>query len=253
MFGSDGGDFSGSRKSLGRSGAASAVVPGDVVLDRPRPSEKQKDALLPAAVSVFEAEKFLRSHEREFLCKLWTGLRERLMGTSLDSVSSLKDEVMLVLESMKRFEHANISCIEEFLESLFARAAAYDEARSATSDALTKEALARQLKDVDDRLREALDKEAEGVKEVECSEAELKNVEEQLELLTKRKQELSSSLVQQRESLREAAAEVGEIHGELVTLRSMEPSDERAVEALRVAEAELVMAKDELEGLNPFS
>jgi hypothetical protein len=230
-----------------------ATKPSDKAPAAIRVLIKSKKTLPPIEASVFKVERFVQSHEEEFLRRLWTSLCERLASTSLDIISSLKDEVMLVLESMKPFNHANVSLIEESLETLFACAAACDDARSVVVDLPTQEVLACQLKDAEGRLEEALNQEAEGARQVELSEAKLKDVEEQLELLTKQQQELVASLGQQRESLRKVAVEVGELHGEIIAIQSTEPSDGMAAETLRITTEDLAAAKDVLEGLNPFA
>lgn len=247
-FGSDGGGSNGNDHLIAEPTPSVLAVPEEVCAPK-----GDKEAPSPVVASVFKAEKFLRSHEEEFLCRLWVSLRERLASTSPNLISSLKDEVMLVLESMKRFEHADVFLIEEFLEALFTKAAAYDEARSTAADMPTKEVLAKQLKDAKSRLQKALDRETEEARQVKASEAKLKSIEEQLDLLTRQRDELSTSLLRQKESLREAAAEVGELHGEIVAIQSTEPSDDVAEEALRFAEENLIASKDVLESLNPFS
>ncbi|KAK6160603.1 hypothetical protein DH2020_003984 [Rehmannia glutinosa] len=87
-----------------------------------------------ATFSVFEGGKFLYKHQREFLQNMWSDLREKLASTLIDFISSIKEDVFVVLESMKSFKDFDISHLEELLEALVAQAAAYDEARSISSE-----------------------------------------------------------------------------------------------------------------------
>ncbi|KAK6128210.1 hypothetical protein DH2020_038044 [Rehmannia glutinosa] len=90
---------------------------------------------------VFEGGKFLYKHQREFLQNMWSDLREKLASTSIDFISSIKEDVFVVLESMKSFKDFDISHLEELLEALFAQATAYDEARSISSEKGSKNSL----------------------------------------------------------------------------------------------------------------
>ncbi|KAK6144781.1 hypothetical protein DH2020_021601 [Rehmannia glutinosa] len=74
-----------------------------------------------AAFSVFEGGKFLYKHQREFLQNMWSDLREKLANTSIDFISSIKEDVLVVLESMKSFKDFDISHLEELLKALFAQ------------------------------------------------------------------------------------------------------------------------------------
>ncbi|KAI3472880.1 hypothetical protein Pfo_031055, partial [Paulownia fortunei] len=95
------------------------------------------------AFLVFEGEKFILNHQKEYIQKLWSDLHERIASTSIDSISSIKDDVLFVLEPMKNFNNLDISHLEELLQALFAKAAAYDEARSISFEKASKELLAR--------------------------------------------------------------------------------------------------------------
>ncbi|KAK6161494.1 hypothetical protein DH2020_004875 [Rehmannia glutinosa] len=90
---------------------------------------KATEASHCAAFSVFEGGKFLYKHQREFLQNMWSDLREKLASTSIDFISSIKENMFVVLESMKSFKNFDISHLVELLEALFAQAAAYDEAK----------------------------------------------------------------------------------------------------------------------------
>ncbi|KAK6151917.1 hypothetical protein DH2020_014552 [Rehmannia glutinosa] len=88
------------------------------------------------------SEKFIRNHQQEYLQKLSSDLREKISNIPIDSLSSIQDEVMIVLESMKSFNIIDISFVEGSLKDLFAKAVVYDEARLSSSDIVSKELLA---------------------------------------------------------------------------------------------------------------
>ncbi|KAK6136283.1 hypothetical protein DH2020_029982 [Rehmannia glutinosa] len=156
----------------------------------------------PCAVfSVFQGEKFIRNHQQEYLQKLWGDLREKISNIPIDSLSSIQDEVMIVLESMKSFNIIDISFVEGSLKDLFAKAIAYDEARSSSSEIVSKELLAKQLSKVEDRLHDAKTKEAKESARISSTKEELESINRELDNLRKRKKNLTASLKRQEELL----------------------------------------------------
>ncbi|KAL0340123.1 UNVERIFIED_CONTAM: hypothetical protein Sradi_4529100 [Sesamum radiatum] len=89
---------------------------------------KGKQPLHHIAVLVFEGERFVLNHEEEFLQKMWSDLLVKISNTLIDFISSIKDNVQFVLESMKSFHRFDISKVEEYMNVFFTKAAAYDEA-----------------------------------------------------------------------------------------------------------------------------
>ncbi|KAL0444620.1 UNVERIFIED_CONTAM: hypothetical protein Slati_2184700 [Sesamum latifolium] len=65
---------------------------------------KGKQLPQPPAVSVLEGESFLFSHHKEFLQKMWSDLLVKISNTPVDFLSSIEDDVSLILESMKNFK-----------------------------------------------------------------------------------------------------------------------------------------------------
>ncbi|KAK4389548.1 hypothetical protein Sango_2291800 [Sesamum angolense] len=65
---------------------------------------KRKQSSPPAAVSVLKGESFLFNYQKEFLQRLWSGLIVKISNTPIDFLSSIEDDVHLILESMKSFQ-----------------------------------------------------------------------------------------------------------------------------------------------------
>ncbi|KAK6131725.1 hypothetical protein DH2020_034522 [Rehmannia glutinosa] len=152
----------------------------------------------PCAVfSVFQGEKFIRNHQQEYLQMLWGDLREKISNIPIDSLSSIQDEVMIVLKSMKSFNIIDISFVEGSLKDLFAKAVAYDEAMSSSSEIVSKELLVQQLSEVEDRLHDAKTKEAKESARISSTKGELESINRELDNLRKRKKNLTASLKRQ--------------------------------------------------------
>ncbi|KAL0349734.1 UNVERIFIED_CONTAM: hypothetical protein Sradi_4122600 [Sesamum radiatum] len=99
---------------------------------------RRKQSPPPAAMSVFKGESFLFNYRKEFLQKLWSGLLVKISNTPVDFLSSIEDDVYLILESMKSFQKFDVSKVEESLNAFFAKVRAYDEARSLSSEKLSR-------------------------------------------------------------------------------------------------------------------
>ncbi|KAL0458587.1 UNVERIFIED_CONTAM: hypothetical protein Slati_0485900 [Sesamum latifolium] len=70
---------------------------------------KGKQLSQPPVVSVLEGESFLFSHHKEFLQKMWSDLLMKISNTPVDFLSSIEDDVSLILESMKNFYKFDIT------------------------------------------------------------------------------------------------------------------------------------------------
>ncbi|KAK6139587.1 hypothetical protein DH2020_026670 [Rehmannia glutinosa] len=206
-----------------------------------------------APFSVFEGGKFLYKHQREFLQNMWSDLREKLASTSIDFISSIKEDVFVVLESMKSFKNFDLSHLEELLEALFSQAAAYDEARSISSEKGSKELLARQLSEARDRLHDAKTKENKEFAQIMSTKDDLESIKNEIDGLQKRKKNLTASLKQQQELPQIAQSEVFDMEEEIIAIESISPLSDEAVESLKVSALHLETAKEELKNLNPFA
>ncbi|KAK6149341.1 hypothetical protein DH2020_016866 [Rehmannia glutinosa] len=115
-------------------------------------------------------------------------------STSIDFISSINENVFVVLESMKSFKNFDISHLEELLEGLFAPAAAYDEARSISSEKGSKELLSQQLSEARDRLHDAKTKENKEFAQIMSTKDDLESIKKEIDNLQKRKKNLTAAL-----------------------------------------------------------
>ncbi|PIN10177.1 hypothetical protein CDL12_17233 [Handroanthus impetiginosus] len=121
-------------------------------------------------------KKLVLDTQKKFLQMLWDNLCRKISSTPIDSISSIHDEVQVVLTSMRNFDKFDISHLEERLKMLFDRAAVYDTARSASLNRASKEILARQMKDAKDHLHEARIKESKAKEELNNLEERKRNL-----------------------------------------------------------------------------
>ncbi|KAL0458781.1 UNVERIFIED_CONTAM: hypothetical protein Slati_0505300 [Sesamum latifolium] len=97
----------------------------------------------------------------------------------VDFLSSIEDDVSLILESMKNFHKFDITKVEESLNTFFIKVRAYDEARSLSSQKLSRSLHEQHLKEAKARLQDVQAKASEGASKVQ-SIVELEHVEKEI-------------------------------------------------------------------------
>ncbi|KAL0308900.1 UNVERIFIED_CONTAM: hypothetical protein Sradi_5832300 [Sesamum radiatum] len=144
---------------------------------------KRKQSPPPVAVSVFEGESFLFNYQKEFLQMLWSGLLVKISNTSVNFLSSIEDDVYLILESMKSFHKFDVSTVEESLNTFFVKVRTYDEARSLSSEKLSRSLHEQQLKEAKAHLQDVEAKASEKAFEIQSPMDELEHIEKEIVVL----------------------------------------------------------------------
>ncbi|KAL0451373.1 UNVERIFIED_CONTAM: hypothetical protein Slati_1115400 [Sesamum latifolium] len=159
---------------------------------------KGKQLPQPPAVSVLEGESFIFSHHKEFLQKMWSDLLIKISNTSVDFLSSIEDDVYLILESMKSFRKFDITKVEKSLNTFFIKVRAYDESRSLSSQKLSRSLHEQHLKEARARLQDVQAKVSEGASKVQSVVDELEHVEKEIVALKGRRTSLCAALKKQK-------------------------------------------------------
>ncbi|KAK4396421.1 hypothetical protein Sango_1478700 [Sesamum angolense] len=214
---------------------------------------KRKQSSPPAAVSVLKGESFLFNYQKEFLQRLWSGLIVKISNTPIDFLSSIEDDVHLILESMKSFQKFDISKVEESLNMFFAKVRAYDEARSLSSEKLSQSLHKQQLKEVKARLQDVQAKASEEASEIQSVMDELEHVEEDIAVLKGQRTNLRATLKEKKQLNHDTQAKVHEVEKDLAALESTGPLDDAIVQNLESSRANLGILTEDLKSLNPFA
>ncbi|KAL0309135.1 UNVERIFIED_CONTAM: hypothetical protein Sradi_5855800 [Sesamum radiatum] len=191
------------------------------------------------ALSVFEGERFVLNYIKVFLQKMWSDLLVKILKTLVDFISFIKDDVLFVLESMKSFQHFDISKVEKLLNAFFAKATAYEETGSSSSDKLSKVLLERQLKEANSRHQDAQVKKSEEISKIQSTIDELERIKNKLMDLKEQRMNLCAALKGQKQFLHNAKTEVYEIEVEIATLENIIPLNDKAVENLEFSRTNL--------------
>ncbi|KAL0394687.1 UNVERIFIED_CONTAM: hypothetical protein Slati_4434900 [Sesamum latifolium] len=115
-----------------------------------------------------------------------------------DFLSSFEDDVSLILESMKNFHKFDITKVEESLNTFFVKVRAYDEARSLSSQKLSRSLHEQHLKEAKTRLQDFQAKASEGASKVQSIVNELEHIEKEIVALKGRRTSLCAALKEQK-------------------------------------------------------
>ncbi|KAL0406004.1 UNVERIFIED_CONTAM: hypothetical protein Slati_3914300 [Sesamum latifolium] len=179
---------------------------------------KGKQLPQPPAVSVLEGESYIFSHHKEFLQKMWSDLLVKISNTPVAFLSSIEDDVSLILKSMKNFHKFDITPVEESLNTFFVKVRAYDEARSLSSQKLSRSLHEQHLKEAKARLQDVQAKASEGASKVQSIMDELEHVEKEIVALKGRRTSLCAALKEQKQLNHDAQAKVHEVEEDIATL-----------------------------------
>ncbi|KAL0438761.1 UNVERIFIED_CONTAM: hypothetical protein Slati_2359100 [Sesamum latifolium] len=167
----------------------------------------------------------------------------------VDFLSSIEDDVSLILESMKNFHKFDITKVEESLNMFFVKVRAYDEARSLSSQKLSRSLHEQHLKEAKARLQDVQAKASEGASKVQFIMDELEHVEKEIVALKGRRTSLCAALKEQKQLNHDAQAKVHEVEEDIATLDNTTPLDDAIVED---SKANLEILKEDLKSLKPF-
>ncbi|KAL0287549.1 UNVERIFIED_CONTAM: hypothetical protein Sradi_7122500 [Sesamum radiatum] len=171
----------------------------------------------------------------------------------VDFLSSIEDDVYLILEPMKSFQKFDITKVEESLNTFFVKVCAYDEARSLSSHKLSRSLHAQHLKEAGDRLQDVEAKASEGASKAQSIMDELEHVEKVIVALKGRRRSLCAALKGQKQLNHDVQAKVNEAKENVAALKNTVPLDDVIVEDLESSEANLEDLKEDLKSLNPFA
>ncbi|KAL0446359.1 UNVERIFIED_CONTAM: hypothetical protein Slati_1763800 [Sesamum latifolium] len=110
----------------------------------------------------------------------------KISNTPVDFLSSIEGDVYLILESMKSFHKFDIMKMEESL-NIFFKVRAYDEARSLSSQKLSRSLHEKHLKEARARLQVVQAKASEGASKVQSIVDEREHAEKEIVALKGRR------------------------------------------------------------------
>ncbi|KAH0684280.1 hypothetical protein KY290_022980 [Solanum tuberosum] len=97
------------------------------------PNSNELSRVLPksnGAMSVFEGKGVVFNHKRKYILGLWEEICGKLSRTSLDNISSYKDDICEIFKEMSEMNLLDLSPLKSLVDSLFDHATSYDQEHS---------------------------------------------------------------------------------------------------------------------------
>uniref|UniRef100_M1BMX6 Aminotransferase-like plant mobile domain-containing protein n=1 Tax=Solanum tuberosum TaxID=4113 RepID=M1BMX6_SOLTU len=82
------------------------------------------------AMSVFEGKGVVFNHKRKYILGLWEEICGKLSRTSLDNISSYKNDICEIFKEMSEMNLLDLSPLKSLVDSLFDHATSYDQEHS---------------------------------------------------------------------------------------------------------------------------
>ncbi|KAK4395693.1 hypothetical protein Sango_1723600 [Sesamum angolense] len=137
------------------------------------------------------------------------------------------------------------------VEHILAKVRAYDEARSLSSEKLSRSLHEQQLKEAKACLQDVQAKASEEASEIQSAMDELEHIEEDIVVL-KDEERLRATLKEKKQFNHDTQAKVHAIEKDIATLESTGPLDDAIVENLESSRANLGILKEDLKSLTFF-
>ena len=197
------------------------------------------------AASVFHGERFVDKWERQCLQMLWSELSTKITNTPLDMMSSLKDEIPVVLKRLENFKCDDIPPLIAMLEAFFEKVEKFDSARSVIADMPSYGSFTQRITESGTRLEEAKADMANGSKEVKAMRKKLKSLKKEVT-------NLEQDIKVKAASLKTMKTNITEMEGEIAELNNTSAPYDEAQKNFDTLRAELETSHEELKTLKPF-
>ncbi|KAH0672830.1 hypothetical protein KY290_025059 [Solanum tuberosum] len=142
----------------------------------------------PPAMSVFDGKKVILDAQKDFIFALWKVIRGTLSRNDVDSASSLRDEIQVIIKEMD-CKDVDVSPLKKLLNSFFDFTVSYDQARSTLHDMDVESARKKLFVATGERLTNAMFEEQDKVEEVSSLRQLLDNMKKEIRAFCKRVQD----------------------------------------------------------------
>ncbi|KAL0378901.1 UNVERIFIED_CONTAM: hypothetical protein Sradi_3195600 [Sesamum radiatum] len=151
------------------------------------------------------------------------------------------------------FQKFDVTKVEESLNTFFVKVRAYDEARSLSSQKLSRSFHEQHLKEAKDRLQDVQAKVSEGASKVQSIMDESEHIEKEIVALKGQRTSLCTTLKRQKQLNHNVQAKVHEVEEDIAALENTASLDDGMVEDLEPLKANIEDLKEDLKSLNPFA
>ncbi|KAH0636359.1 hypothetical protein KY285_036111 [Solanum tuberosum] len=156
----------------------------------------------PPSISVFDGKKVILDAQKDFISSLWNVIKGKLSRSDVDSASSLRDEIQVIIKEMD-CKGVDVSPFEKLLNYFFDLAISYDQERLTLHDMDVESNRKELFVAAVERLTNAMFEEQDEVEEVSSLRHSL-DIMKEIRALCKRAQDLQVLLTATKDEVEEA-------------------------------------------------
>ncbi|KAH0775696.1 hypothetical protein KY290_007107 [Solanum tuberosum] len=188
------------------------------------PNSNEFSRVLPksnGAMSVFEGKGVVFNHKRKYILGLWEEIYGKLSRTSLDNISSYKDDICEIFKEMSEMNLLDISPLKSLVDSLFDHATSYDQEHSNFVDKAHEDKKMELISNAKERLELFKVEEGEKAKHVSFNKKSLKKVKRKLATLQGEREGLEIVLEAAKKKVKEVQAKILATEDEISSYENM--------------------------------
>ncbi|KAH0656187.1 hypothetical protein KY285_031069 [Solanum tuberosum] len=173
------------------------------------------------AMSVFEGKGVVFNHKRKYILGLWEEICGKLSRTSLDNISSYKDDICEIFKEMSEMNLLDLSPLKSLVDSLFDHATSYDQEHSNFVDKAHEDKKMELISNAKERLELFKVIEGEKAKHVSFNKKSLKKVKRKLATLQGEREGLEAVLEVAKKKVEEVQAKILATEDEISSYENM--------------------------------
>ncbi|KAG5632183.1 hypothetical protein H5410_003900 [Solanum commersonii] len=188
------------------------------------PNSNELSQVLPKgneAMSVFEGKGVVFNHKRKYILGLWEEICGKLSTTSLDNISSYKDDICEIFKEMSEMKLLDLSPLKSLVDSLFDHATSYDQEHTNFVDKAHEDKKMELLSNAKERLELFKVEEGEKAKHVSSNKKSLKKVKRKLATLQGEREGLEVVLEATKKNVEEIQASISATEDEISSYENM--------------------------------
>ncbi|XP_027772997.1 girdin-like [Solanum pennellii] len=188
------------------------------------PNSNELSRVLPkinGAMSVFEGRGVVFNHKRKYILGLWEEICRKLSRTSLNNISSYKDDIYEIFKEMSEMNLFDLSPLKSLVDSLFDHATSYDQEHSNFVDKAPGDRKMELLSNAKERLELFKVEECEKAKHVSSNKKSLKKVKRKLATLQGEREGLEAVLDAAKKNVEEIQAKILAMEDEISSYENM--------------------------------
>ncbi|KAH0708827.1 hypothetical protein KY284_010254 [Solanum tuberosum] len=188
------------------------------------PKSNEFSRVLPksnGAMSVFEGKGVVFNHKIKYILGLWEEICGKLSRTSLDNISSYKDDICEIFKEMSEMNLLDLSPLKSLVDSLFDHATSYDQEHSNFVDKTHEDKKMELISNATKSLELFKVEEGEKAKHVSSNKKSLKKVKRKLATLQGEREGLGVVLEAAKKKVEKVQAKVLATEDEISSYENM--------------------------------